>query len=262
MKARTPSRCVPLLQSSTTTTTTTKLSSGIHFARNAKMPIFNLRNNDNAAAAAADVMPTSSTTPTTTTNRASPPATSSNGNNSTTQTPAQPTQATSVDESFPEIKGRVESKLMSMWHNVKYGWSGQIRANFSKEQPVWLLGRCYHPKFSPTSSMESSVEMTASMEHKLTISNDLSTTTTVTVPSLHAHQQHQQHYHPTPATIATTTTINNACSDRLNPGLLPPVVVMDPMPPMTAAAAAAAAENTETAHIMTGKPPQRCCCWH
>lgn len=25
------------------------------------------------------------------------------------------------DESFPEIKGRVESKLMSMWHNVKYG---------------------------------------------------------------------------------------------------------------------------------------------
>lgn len=25
------------------------------------------------------------------------------------------------EESFPEIKGRVESKLMSMWHNVKYG---------------------------------------------------------------------------------------------------------------------------------------------
>lgn len=26
-----------------------------------------------------------------------------------------------VDDSYPEIKGRVESKLMSMWHNVKYG---------------------------------------------------------------------------------------------------------------------------------------------
>lgn len=26
-----------------------------------------------------------------------------------------------AEESFPEIKGRVESKLMSMWHNVKYG---------------------------------------------------------------------------------------------------------------------------------------------
>lgn len=28
------------------------------------------------------------------------------------------------EESFPEIKGRVESKLMSMWHNVKYGKFG------------------------------------------------------------------------------------------------------------------------------------------
>lgn len=76
-----------------------------------------------------------------------------------------------ADESFPEIKGRVESKLMSMWHNVKYGWTGQIRANFSKEQPVWLLGRCYHPKFSPTSSMESSAEMTASLENKLSLAD-------------------------------------------------------------------------------------------
>ncbi len=32
------------------------------------------------------------------------------------------------DESFPEIKGRVESKLMSMWHNVKYG---EYRREFS-----------------------------------------------------------------------------------------------------------------------------------
>lgn len=30
-------------------------------------------------------------------------------------------QQRSYDDSFPEIKGRVESKLMSMWHNVKYG---------------------------------------------------------------------------------------------------------------------------------------------
>lgn len=29
--------------------------------------------------------------------------------------------ASAAEESFPEIKGRVESKLMSMWHNVKYG---------------------------------------------------------------------------------------------------------------------------------------------
>lgn len=39
---------------------------------------------------------------------------------SPTNTRAQQVQKPG-DESFPEIKGRVESKLMSMWHNVKYG---------------------------------------------------------------------------------------------------------------------------------------------
>lgn len=34
---------------------------------------------------------------------------------------ASKVQQRSYDDSFPEIKGRVESKLMSMWHNVKYG---------------------------------------------------------------------------------------------------------------------------------------------
>lgn len=48
----------------------------------------------------------------------------------TTSDPTEPHEVCSVEgcngggvaeESFPEIKGRVESKLMSMWHNVKYG---------------------------------------------------------------------------------------------------------------------------------------------
>ncbi|KAH8383128.1 hypothetical protein KR009_007037 [Drosophila setifemur] len=51
----------------------------------------------------------------------------------------------------------MESKLVAMWHNVKYGWSGKMRqTSFSKEQPVWLLGRCYHRRFTPPMSMESS----------------------------------------------------------------------------------------------------------
>lgn len=51
----------------------------------------------------------------------------------------------------------MESKLVAMWHNVKYGWSGKIRqTSFSKEQPVWLLGRCYHRRFTPPISMENS----------------------------------------------------------------------------------------------------------
>ncbi|GAB0094175.1 Cysteine protease [Sergentomyia squamirostris] len=58
-----------------------------------------------------------------------------------------------------EVRAKVESKLMTMWNNVKYGWSGKMKANFSKEQPIWLLGRCYHRKFSPPPSMESSIEL-------------------------------------------------------------------------------------------------------
>ncbi|KAM7364614.1 autophagy-related 4b isoform 1-T1 [Cochliomyia hominivorax] len=53
----------------------------------------------------------------------------------------------------------MESKLLTMWHNVKYGWSGKLKSNFSKEQPVWLLGRCYHRKATPSSSMETSTEL-------------------------------------------------------------------------------------------------------
>ncbi|KAL5282642.1 ATG4C family protein [Megaselia abdita] len=45
--------------------------------------------------------------------------------------------------------------LVSIWNNVKFGWSGKIKTNFSKEQPVWLLGRCYHPKTPPVSCTES-----------------------------------------------------------------------------------------------------------
>jgi len=33
--------------------------------------------------------------------------------------------------------GKVETKLLSMWHNMKYGWSGKMRStSFSKEQPI------------------------------------------------------------------------------------------------------------------------------
>lgn len=41
--------------------------------------------------------------------------------------------------------------LISMWNNVKFGWSGKI-TNFSPEQPVFLLGRCYSRKTATTVS--------------------------------------------------------------------------------------------------------------
>uniref|UniRef100_A0A336L0T6 Cysteine protease n=1 Tax=Culicoides sonorensis TaxID=179676 RepID=A0A336L0T6_CULSO len=49
----------------------------------------------------------------------------------------------SVKTTNDELKG----KFMSMWNNMKFGWTGvRTRTSFSKEQPVWLLGRCYHRK--------------------------------------------------------------------------------------------------------------------
>lgn len=63
-----------------------------------------------------------------------------------------------------ELKGKVESKIMTMWNNVKFSWNGKIKTNFSKEQPLWLLGRCYHQKSTPGPSMDSSVELTTNIE--------------------------------------------------------------------------------------------------
>lgn len=52
-----------------------------------------------------------------------------------------------------------------------------MRSSFSREQPVFLLGRCYHRKFSPTSSMENSAELSLSLDNKLMI-NDSDVTAT------------------------------------------------------------------------------------
>ncbi|XP_051562125.1 cysteine protease ATG4C-like isoform X1 [Myxocyprinus asiaticus] len=51
---------------------------------------------------------------------------------------------------------KLKSKFMSAWHNVKYSWALKTKTAFSRNSPVFLLGKCYHFKAvddeSPTES--------------------------------------------------------------------------------------------------------------
>ncbi|XP_062576752.1 uncharacterized protein LOC134238646 [Saccostrea cucullata] len=45
-----------------------------------------------------------------------------------------------------ETSEKVKNKLMSMWNNVKYGWTLKTKTTFRFDSPVWLLGKFYHIK--------------------------------------------------------------------------------------------------------------------
>uniref|UniRef100_A0A4W5LVQ2 Cysteine protease n=1 Tax=Hucho hucho TaxID=62062 RepID=A0A4W5LVQ2_9TELE len=47
------------------------------------------------------------------------------------------------DPEEPEERGRLKSKLVSAWNNVKYGWSFKSKARFSKTSPLTMLGQSY-----------------------------------------------------------------------------------------------------------------------
>ncbi|KAK1136765.1 hypothetical protein K0M31_001302 [Melipona bicolor] len=56
-----------------------------------------------------------------------------------------------------EVDSKVKTKLLSMWNNVKYGWTIKVvKPNFSKESPVWLLGKIYRKK--PEEFLEKAAE--------------------------------------------------------------------------------------------------------
>ncbi|XP_050313263.1 cysteine protease atg4da [Anthonomus grandis grandis] len=58
-----------------------------------------------------------------------------------------PTSTTiNVQESVNDVEGKVKTRFLSMWNNMKYELNSvgaKLKPYFSKESPVWLLGMCY-----------------------------------------------------------------------------------------------------------------------
>lgn len=58
--------------------------------------------------------------------------------------------SSSSHDTGQEIKNKVETKLMSLWANMKYGWTVKLKSvNFTKDHPIFLLGKFYHKKDTP-----------------------------------------------------------------------------------------------------------------
>lgn len=76
-----------------------------------------------------------------------------NPSTSTTSSPA--TSSSTEKSSNDELKG----KFLSYWNNMRYGFSGKLLSgrSFNRDSAIWVLGRCYHQKVTPSPSIDTSM---------------------------------------------------------------------------------------------------------
>ncbi|KAL4235774.1 Cysteine protease atg4c [Mactra antiquata] len=52
----------------------------------------------------------------------------------------------SDEEPESDQNEKVKDKILSVWNNVRYGWTLKSKTNFEKDSPLFLLGCCYHKR--------------------------------------------------------------------------------------------------------------------
>ncbi|XP_014680867.1 PREDICTED: uncharacterized protein LOC106820809 [Priapulus caudatus] len=58
---------------------------------------------------------------------------------------ASPAPPRNESEIWDEQAEKMRSKFLSVWNNVKYGWSANVgKTTFDTDLPIWLLGKSYH----------------------------------------------------------------------------------------------------------------------
>lgn len=65
-----------------------------------------------------------------------------------------PSSLKSEETKDSEEPDKVKTKLITLWNNARYSWNFKTKTHFSKDSPIWLLGRIYHhtPKTDQSSS--------------------------------------------------------------------------------------------------------------
>ncbi|OWF46093.1 Cysteine protease ATG4D [Mizuhopecten yessoensis] len=57
---------------------------------------------------------------------------------------ARSTSHSSQNEEDIDQSEKMKNKILSVWNNVRYGWTLKTKTSFKCDSPIFLLGKCYH----------------------------------------------------------------------------------------------------------------------